>query len=95
MVFQFSGSYELLKYILAKYKEELPYKGKIKYFYIYNGYYRTASNFSFNGVNNKVWISLNKDLTIANLQGKIKNLLTLEQLKQEFIQKNSEQRNDN
>lgn len=69
---KFKGSYELLCWILKKYKNELPYNGYIGHFATANNYYFTCSKeWKRYGVNYKVWNLLHKDLTIAYLMNKI------------------------
>jgi len=84
---RFSGSYNLLKWILLKYREELPYEGMVIK-YMNDVLYTNNSSYGWNkyGVPNRVWNILHKDLTMARLLGKIKDeeAKTLEQLKEEF-----------
>lgn len=81
---KFNGSYELLKYILKKYTNELPYKGQVKIFTVSNGYCPMAGDQWRNyGVSPRVWNLLHKDLTILFLLNKI-SIVNLNDLQQEF-----------
>lgn len=80
----FFGSYELLVWILKKYKKELPYGGKIKQFIFYNNYSLYCStHWKRYGVIPRVWNTLNKDLHIAFLMGKIE-MISLNDLKKMY-----------
>lgn len=88
----FSGCYDLFKYVIRKYKTELPYNGSvIKTLESYC--YRREHHFDRDGVTIKIWIMLNKDLFIAALMGRMKleDYKTLHELKNEFkeLQKNN------
>lgn len=89
---RFSGSYDLLKWIVSKYKKELPYDGMVIKF-MNDTFYTKDSSYSWNknGVPTRVWNVLNKDLVMATLLGRIKeeDAKTLEQLKEEFNNKPS------
>ena len=93
----FSGSYELLKWILRKYKDELPYNGSIMNFATLNHYTQSicSSKWKHNGVGYRVWgslekdlVILEKDLVIATLMGKVadSDAKTLVQLKAEYLE---------
>jgi len=72
---RFSGSYYLLKWILAKYKKELPYGGEIKQFSLQNHYsINICDQWRNYGVGYRVWNIIHKDLLIAHLVGKIESL---------------------
>lgn len=84
---RFSGSYELLKWVLQKYKSELPYNGEIFRFAVSNRYSEnTCNHWSYRGVNERVWNMIHKDLVIANLMGAVKDedVRDLDCLKKEF-----------
>jgi hypothetical protein len=84
---KFSGSYELFRYIIQTYKEELPYHGFIRNFVIENNYSEKihADWKCRTGINTKVWNLLQKDLMIAALCGRIKDKpFKLELIKLEF-----------
>jgi len=81
----FSGDYELLIYILKKYKTLLPYLGSVQelarqYKYDVSSPHKWKSN----GVPTRVWLTLQKDLTIIFLMGKLDQIVSLEDLKIEF-----------
>jgi hypothetical protein len=77
----FNGSYDLLVWILKKYKKQLPYNGEIKYFALMNNYTLYCStHWKHYGVNSRVWNTLHKDLTIAFLMNRIE-LVELDDLK--------------
>lgn len=83
----FTGSYDLFKYIIESYRDELPYCGFIRNFVMDNKYSeKVHSNWRCkNGINHKVWNLLQKDLTIAWLCGMIKDKpFKLELIKLEF-----------
>lgn len=85
---KFSGDYDLLKWILVKYKEALPYDGKIES-YGQKTFYseKNISHFWKNrGVPIRVWNQLHKDLTLARLLGRIdeKDIKTLKELESIF-----------
>lgn len=84
----FGGCYDLFKYIVRKYKNEL---------YEYNGsYIKCLEEYSYlagrqnhmarNGVPSRIWALLHKDLLIAKLMNRINdnNYRTLHELKEEF-----------
>lgn len=81
----FTGSYNLLKYIIQKYTNELPYNGYVTRAIKCFGY-RREHHFDRMGVPLKIWIIINKDLFIAALTGRIKieDYKTLHELKEEF-----------
>lgn len=81
---RFCGDLELLKWILHKYKTELPYNGSIYNFVAEINYEKTAvNNWKKFGVNNRVWGIVHKDITMAYLMGKIKDIKSLPELKEE------------
>jgi hypothetical protein len=81
---KFTGSYYLLKWILKKYKHELPYIGQVTEFAIKNNYSkRVIHHWSYYGVGYRVWNCLHKDLFIIFLMGKIQ-YEGLEQLKKDY-----------
>ncbi len=80
---KFNGSYYLFRWILKKYKNDLPYNGQIKQFAIQNNYGAGVCDQWRNyGVGNRVWNLLHKDLTILYLTNKIRvaNLFELQKL---------------
>jgi hypothetical protein len=80
---KFNGSYYLFRWILKKYKNDLPYNGQIKQFAIQNNYGAGVCDQWRNyGVGNRVWNLLHKDLTILYLTNKIQvaNLFELQKL---------------
>jgi len=85
---RFTGSYELLKWVIKKYKNELPYCGSILNYGKKNHY--SEKNLSFfwkrNGVPVRAWNQLHKDLVMARLIGRIKDkdVKSLEELGGEF-----------
>jgi len=84
---RFSGDYDLLKWIIKKYKNALPYNGEVLRFSASLPYCKSmCHDWNHYGVPTRVWNSLHKDLVIARLMGKIKDedVRTLEQLRQEF-----------
>lgn len=90
---EFRGSYSLLKWIIAKYKKELPYNGLILNFIHQIHYTRNVcANWEAYGVPSRVWNSVHKDLIMANLMQRIKDedVKDLEQLKEEFEEKHKE-----
>lgn len=88
---KFKGSYELLCWILKRYKKELPYSGYIGHFATANNYYFSCSKeWKRYGVNYKVWNLLHKDLVIGYLMNKIEvaNLNQLQEIyNQELLNK--------
>ena len=69
---KFNGSYNLFKWILNKYRDQLPYNGEVKQFAINNNYCPNICDQWRNyGVGYRVWNLLHKDLTIAFLMNKI------------------------
>lgn len=81
----FKGSYPLLKWIIKKYKDELPYCGEILQFASANSYSKNISYaWEHWGVPPRAWNGLHKDLVIFTLIGKIKEPKTLDELKREF-----------
>ena len=86
---RFSGNYDLFKWILKKYENQLPYSGQVKI-------YSQANNYSENttwkwrhiGLPPRAWNGLHKDLVIARLMGRIKDheVMNLEELKKEYIE---------
>lgn len=86
----FAGSYDLFKYIIQTYRDELPYNGLIKNFVIDNNYSETThiSWACTAGVNARIWNTLQKDLTIAWLCGRIKDKpFDLGEIKRQFLDK--------
>jgi hypothetical protein len=85
---RFSGDYDLFKWIIAKYKHELPYCGEIGIYTVDNHYSKNNSTWFWKerGVPTRAWNGLWKDLVIARLMGRIKEeeVRTLEQLEEEF-----------
>ena len=80
---KFNGDYYFFRWILKKYKNELPYNGQIKQFAIQNNYNNGACDqWRDYGVGNRVWNLLHKDLTILYLTNKIQvaNLFELQKL---------------
>lgn len=68
----FNGSYSLFRWILRKYKKELPYNGEVKQFALANNYCpKICDHWRNYGVGYRVWNLLHKDLTIAFLMNKI------------------------
>lgn len=87
---KFKGSYALLKYIIKKYQNELPYAGSIIEFGRQTLYSKDISySWEHYGVQPRAWNGLNKDLIIYRLIGKITDNLSLEDLKKEFQEKES------
>lgn len=86
---RFTGDYEFLKWILKKYKNQLPYDGEILKF-ANQTFYSKDISYSWRrfGVQVRAWNQLNKDLIIAGLTGQIENPKTLQELHQEFESKN-------
>jgi hypothetical protein len=88
---KFSGSYELLKFILGKYKIYNGNLTKLVGSYNYKIYkYESGSSstmvvWSKYGIPLRVWNLLYKDLTILSIQGTI-NFHSLEQLRNEHEQ---------
>lgn len=69
---KFNGSYQFFRWILLKYKKELPYCGYVSHFALENNYCVSSSkDWKHYGVGYRVWNLLHKDLTIAFLMGKI------------------------
>lgn len=88
---KFNGSYPLFKWILQKYKTQLPYNGEVKQFAIQNNYCpKMSCQWRNYGVGFRVWNILHKDLTIAFLINKIEitNVYELEKI---FNKKNNKQ----
>jgi hypothetical protein len=80
----FHGSYNLLVWILKKYRNQLPYNGEIKQFVLQNNYTLYCStHWKKYGVNSRVWNTLHKDLIICFLMNKIENI-SLSELKQMY-----------
>jgi len=80
---KFNGSYYLFRWILKKYKNDLPYNGQIKQFAVQNNYGAGVCDQWRNyGVGNRVWNLLHKDLTILYLTNKIQvaNLFELQKM---------------
>jgi len=83
---KFNRSYIFFKWILQKYKTQLPYNGEIKQFAITNNYcHKICDQWRNYGVGYRVWNLLHKDLIISFLMGKIDNL-DLYQLEREFLE---------
>lgn len=83
----FQGDYDFLKWIINKYKNQLPYNGEILMFGRKIHYSKNISH-SWNryGVNPRIWNFIHKDLLIAYLSGKINEFKTLYELNEEYIQ---------
>ena len=82
---KFTGEYELFKWIIKKYKQELPYCGEILEFARQNFYSKDlCHSWKYNGIQTRTWNCLHKDLIMGFLTGKIKELKTLQELKEEF-----------
>lgn len=82
---RFTGDYEFLKWVLKKYKNQLPYEGEILKFANKTFYSKNISySWSRLGVQVRAWNQLNKDLIIASLIGIIEEPKTLHELKEEF-----------
>ena len=84
---RFSGDYQLLKWIIKKYKKALPYNGEVLRFSASLPYCKSmCHDWNNYGVPTRVWNSLHKDLVIARLLGKINDdeIKTLIDLKEEF-----------
>lgn len=86
---RFAGDYEFLKWVLKKYKDQLPYEGEILKF-ANKTFYSKDISYSWRrfGVQVRAWNQLHKDLIIASLTGSIEEPKTLEELHQEFLEKN-------
>lgn len=87
---RFTGDYELFKWIIKKYKTELPYNGEIGIYTRDNFYSKNNSTHFWNksGVPVRAWNGLHKDLVMAHLMGKIKedNVRNFKQLKEEYLE---------
>lgn len=82
---KFSGSYQFLRWVLYKYKAELPYKGEVKQFAVLNNYCEDICNHWRNcGVGYRVWTLLQKDLVISHLMDKIE-VFDLKDLQKEYL----------
>jgi len=82
---KFNRSYIFFKWILQKYKTQLPYNGEIRQFAITNNYCpKICDQWRNYGVGYRVWNLLHKDLIISFLIGKIDNL-DLYELEREFL----------
>jgi len=85
---RFSGDYQFFKWIIKKYKKELPYNGEIGIYTEDNFYSKNNSTWFWaeRGVPTRAWNSLYKDLIMARLMGRIKEdqIRTLEELEEEF-----------
>lgn len=80
----FHGSYDLLVWILKKYRNQLPYNGEVKQFVLQNNYTLYCStHWKKYGVNSRVWNAIHKDLLIAFLMGKIE-IVSLNDLKKMY-----------
>lgn len=80
----FNGSYKLFKWILKKYKKQLPYNGNVKDFAVSNNYCpQISDHWRYYGVGHRVWNLLHKDLTILFLMNKIE-IANLNELKNMF-----------
>lgn len=80
---KFNGSYEFFRWILLKYKNELPYCGYASHFALQNNYcVSSPKDWKHYGVGYRVWNLLHKDLTIAFLMGKIEkaNIFELQEI---------------
>jgi hypothetical protein len=83
---KFNRSYIFFKWILQKYKTQLPYNGEIRQFAITNNYCpKICDQWRNYGVGYRVWNLLHKDLIISFLIGKIDNL-DLYELEREFLE---------
>jgi len=83
---KFNRSYIFFKWILQKYKIQLPYNGEIRQFAITNNYCpKICDQWRNYGVGYRVWNLLHKDLIISFLIGKIDNL-DLYELEREFLE---------
>jgi hypothetical protein len=83
---KFNRSYIFFKWILQKYKIQLPYNGEIRQFAITNNYCpKICDQWRNYGVGYRVWNLLHKDLIISFLMGKIDNL-DLYELEREFLE---------
>jgi hypothetical protein len=86
---KFNRSYIFFKWILQKYKTQLPYNGEIRQFAITNNYCpKICDQWRNYGVGYRVWNLLHKDLIISFLIGKIDNPLDLYELEREFLELN-------
>lgn len=85
----FTGDYDFFKWILKKYKNQLPYQGEVLKF-ANQTFYSKDISYSWRkfGVQVRAWNQLHKDLIIASLIGSIEEPKTLEELQQEFLEKN-------
>lgn len=83
-----NSSYDLLKWVLKKFKKELPYNGGVVEF-LKRSHYSTTNSSNYwkeFGVPNRIWLFLHKDLVIARSIGRIKkgDFESLEDLAEEF-----------
>jgi hypothetical protein len=82
---KFNGSYELLEYVLKKYKSELPYNGEVSELAKQYSFFKDIKyTWQKYGVHNRLWALIRKDLTILYLCGKLETNISLEELKIEF-----------
>ena len=90
----FGGCYDLFKYIVKKYKNELcEYNGSyIKCLEEYSYLAGRQNHMARNGVPSRIWARRHKDLLIARLMNRFTDddYMTLHELKEEFteLQKN-------
>ena len=90
----FGGCYDLFKYIIKKYKTQLPeYRGSyIRCLEEYAYLAGRQNHMARNGVPSRIWALLHKDLLIARLMNRFTDddYMTLHELKEEFteLQKN-------
>jgi hypothetical protein len=83
---KFNRSYIFFKWILQKYKIQLPYNGEIRQFAITNNYCpKICDQWRNYGVGYRVWNLLHKDLIISFLIGKI-DTTDFYQLEREFLE---------
>lgn len=78
----FKGNFDLLEYILSKYKflAVSPYQLAKQYKYDVSNVHK----WRYNKIPQRFWLLLQKDITIAFLMGKIKENISLNDLKDEF-----------
>jgi hypothetical protein len=87
---RFNGSYELLEYILKKYKDILPYNGEVSNLAREYHYYKDIKyTWQKYGVHSRIWACLRKDLIILYLVSKLDKNVSLEELKEEFSNQKS------
>jgi hypothetical protein len=82
---RFCGDYSLLRWILKKYKKQLPYNGEILRFAQDTLYSKDiCHSWNYFGVQVRAWNCLHKDLIVAHLLGKIEDPKDLCELQREF-----------